>query len=110
MALKIGDQVRHPSRGQGRVVTLVYSPLRPDTAIKAWVEFAFCAGSGSATRKFCCFADDLVVVTGAAPGKPALAVDAVSYTIGHDAWACVMPMRAGYDWPPVPKWLAGMVQ
>lgn len=36
--------------------------------------------------------------------------DAVSYTIGHDAFAAVMPMRAGYDWPPVPKWLQGLIR
>lgn len=60
-AITIGATVRHPSRGTGQVVTLVYSPLRPAVAIKAWVEFTH-VGFGNCTQRFCCFCDDLTVV------------------------------------------------
>jgi hypothetical protein len=56
--IRIGTKVRHPSRGDGVVSTIAYSPLtgRPT---KAWVEFGFSLG---ATRKYECWAGDLIVI------------------------------------------------
>lgn len=59
--LTVGATVRHPSRGTGTVATLIYSPLRREKAIKAWVEFPH-KGFGNCTQKFCCFTEDLTVV------------------------------------------------
>jgi hypothetical protein len=56
--IKIGDTVKHPSRGTGVVSTVVISPLTKKVT-RAWVDFPFI---GSATRRFVCFADDLTVV------------------------------------------------
>lgn len=57
-ALHVGTSVRHPSRGIGKVSTIVYAPLtRAPT--KAWVEFA----SAHGPRKFVCWVDDLVVLS-----------------------------------------------
>lgn len=72
-AITIGATVRHPSRGTGQVVTLVYSPLRPAVAIKAWVEFTH-VGFGNCTQRFCCFCDDLVIVPPLPGPKPTLTV------------------------------------
>lgn len=72
--MKIGDTVRHPSRGTGTVSTVVYNPLtrRPH---KAWVEFPY-VGLGVYVQKFICFTDDLTLVPELAtpPGRPRLAV------------------------------------
>lgn len=71
--LTIDQTVRHPSRGTGTIVTLVYSPLRPTVPHKAWVEFAG-IGFGACTVRFCCFVDDLTVVpaTATPPARPTL--------------------------------------
>lgn len=55
--IKIGTKVRHPSRGDGVVSTIAYSPLtrRPT---KAWVEFGFALAS----RKYEVWVGDLVLI------------------------------------------------
>lgn len=55
--IKPGTRVRHPSRGDGVVSTISYSPLtgRPT---KAWVEFGFAL----ATRKYEVWVGDLTVI------------------------------------------------
>lgn len=55
--IKPGTKVRHPSRGDGVVSTVAYSPLtrRPT---KAWVEFGFAL----ATRKYEVWVGDLTVI------------------------------------------------
>ena len=54
--VKPGAKVRHPSRGDGVVSTVAYSPLtgRPT---KAWVEFGFALAS----RKYEVWVGDLVL-------------------------------------------------
>lgn len=72
--IKVGDSVRHPSRGTGEVVTTITNILTKRVT-KAWVEFQG-VGFGSCTQKFCCFVDDLVVVPKppAPSARPALQV------------------------------------
>lgn len=70
--LKKGTTVRHPSRGTGKIATLIYSPLKKDIPIKAWVAFELC-GYSKTTQKFVCFVDDLTVVPPPV-AKPTLSV------------------------------------
>lgn len=70
--MKVGDIVKHPSRGTGTVATVVYSPLT-HKPIKAWVAFPFHTSTSQTERKFVCFADDLTVVPTPAV-KPTLTI------------------------------------
>lgn len=60
--LSPGLTVRHPSRGVGKVSTVV-TGLLSGKPVKAWVEFPY----RTWTQKFCCYADDLTVVPPDAP-------------------------------------------
>lgn len=64
--IKPGARVRHPSRGDGVVSTVAYSPLTGHPT-KAVVEFGFALG---ATRKYEVWVGDLTVL-GAPVERPA---------------------------------------